>query len=104
MAGGRRRLDPGRQRRVELDAVAHKADDFPVGSAQGLESAGEIADIADFFNKAISTVHFKKIILILSGYADNLYVPADAYIAEDHTSTDKKSSEPIPASDDAPLL
>ena len=32
--------------------------------------------IADFFTKVIATVHFKKVILILSGYGDKLHVPA----------------------------
>ena len=45
------------------------------------------------------SVHFKKIILILSGYDDKLHVPADSCIATDYASNDDETSNLILASD-----
>ena len=57
-------------------------------------------NIADVFAKVIATVHFNKIILILSGHADKLHVPADSCVATGYTSNDDESSNLILASDE----
>ena len=51
-------------------------------------------------DKRIATVHFKKVILILSGYEDKLHVPADSCIATDYASNDDETSNLILASDE----
>ena len=50
-------------------------------------------NIAGFFTKVcIATVHFKKVILILSGHADKLHVPADSCVATDYSPNEDEPS------------
>ena len=58
-------------------------------------------NIADFFTKVIPTVHFKKIVLTLSGYSDILHVAPEATLSEDYVAP--FTDENVTPSDEAPL-
>jgi hypothetical protein len=57
-------------------------------------------NLAGFFTKVIATVHFKKVILLISGYDDKLHVPADSCIATDYSSNDDETLNLITSSDE----
>ena len=60
-------------------------------------------NIVDFFTKVMAIVHFRRVILIHSGYADKLHVPADSCVATDYTSNDDETYNLILASDETSL-